>query len=117
MDHFVARGWDVEDMRIGNSFDARATRGNEVLYLESKGTVTAGEKVIVTRGEVKFAFEHPGRCVMGIVSGIELLDRQTVDPDSGSLTLYNWNPSADDLDPRHFDFYPPDTARFPDQPD
>ncbi|MCX0278255.1 DUF3883 domain-containing protein [Nocardia zapadnayensis] len=108
MDHFSALGWAVEDMRVGNSFDARATKGDEVLYLEAKGTVTAGEKVIVTRGEVEFARDHPRRCVIGIVSGIELLDGQAVDPSSGTLDLFKWNPADDDLVPRQFDFYPPE---------
>lgn len=115
MDHFSALGWAVEDMRIGNSFDARATKGDEVLYLEAKGTVTAGQKVIVTRGEVEFARDHPGRCVIGIVSGIKLLDGHSVDPGSGTLTLFEWSPAAEDLNPRQFDFYPPESARLPEQ--
>jgi hypothetical protein len=107
---YEADGWDVEDLRVGNPFDARATKDDEVLYLEAKGTVTDGERVIVTRGEVKWARDHPGECVIGILSGITLKADGTVDEDSGILRLYEWSPADDDLVPIEYDFYPPAEA-------
>lgn len=111
MDYYSSRGWDVEDMRVGNSFDARATKGDEVIYLEAKGTVTAGEKVIVTRKEVAFARDHPGKCIMGVVSSIELTNDKVVDPASGILRLYPWEAREEDLCPLSYDFYPPEGLR------
>ncbi|MBF4161598.1 DUF3883 domain-containing protein [Nocardioides acrostichi] len=107
-ERYEDEGWTVEDLRYGNPFDAKATKGGDVLYLEAKGTTTAGERVIVTRNEVAFAREHPGECVMGIVSGITLNAAGDVDPASGELRLYAWEPDDDDLVPLSFDFYPPD---------
>lgn len=104
---YEARGWRVQDLRYGNPFDAKATRGGESLYLEAKGTTTVGERVIVTRNEVAFALEHPGECVMGIVSGLEIDPDGDIDPASGQLRLYTWHPEDDDLDPLQYDFYPP----------
>jgi hypothetical protein len=107
-------GWDVEDLRYGNPFDAKATKDGEVIYLEAKGTTTAGERVIVTRNEVAFAREHPGECVMGIVAGIQLDGDGNVDRASGELRLYVWEPDEDDLVPLDYDFYPPEEQRLED---
>ena len=107
-------GWDVEDLRYGNPFDAKATKDGEVIYLEAKGTTTAGERVIVTRNEVAFAREHPGECVIGIVAGIQLDGAGNVDRSSGELRLYTWEPDEDDLVPLDYDFYPPEEQRLDD---
>jgi len=83
-----------------------------VLYLEAKGTVTDGQRVIVTRGEVNWAQQDPGECVLGILSGIAIRSDGSVDPDSGTLHRYTWNPDNDDLDPLAYDYYPPDEAQI-----
>jgi ribosomal protein L37AE/L43A len=46
-------GWKVVDKSGSNPFDFLATRGNEVRYIEVKGTTGEGESVILTHGEVK----------------------------------------------------------------
>lgn len=86
-----------------------------MLYLEAMGTTTAGERVIVTRNEVDFAREHPGECVMGIVSGITLDAAGDVNPGSGELRLSAWELDEDDLVPLSFDFYPPDSQTLDDE--
>ncbi|GAB3488268.1 protein NO VEIN domain-containing protein [Flexivirga lutea] len=111
---YESDGWDVEDLRYGNPFDAKATKGGDVIYLEAEGTTTAGERVIVTRNEVAFAREHPGECVIGIVAGIRLDSDGNVDGASGELRLYAWEPDDDDLVPLEYDFYPPDEQRLED---
>jgi len=80
--------------------------------LEAKGTVTDGQRVIVTRGEVNWAQQDPGECVLGILSGIAIRSDGSVDPDSGTLHRYTWNPDNDDLDPLAYDYYPPDEAQI-----
>lgn len=45
----------VHDRHVGNSFDLLATRGDERLYVEVKGTSTSGEQVILTKNEVAHA--------------------------------------------------------------
>lgn len=104
---YEADGWTVEDLRYGNPFDAKATKASEVLYLEAKGTTTSGERVIVTRNEVAWASAHPGKCVIGIVSGISVRRNGTVDPGSGTLRRYAWEPNDGNLVPLEYDFYPP----------
>ena len=115
-DHYSDNGWTVEDLRYGNPFDAKATKDGAVVYLEAKGTTTAGRCVIVTRNEVAFAREHPGQCVMGLVSGITLTAEGDVEPSSGKLVIYAWEPGDDDLDPLTYDFYPPESLKLDDQP-
>ena len=45
--HLRDQGWEVKDVRFGNSYDATATKaGQPILYLEAKGTETAGTSVI-----------------------------------------------------------------------
>lgn len=103
---YEADGWHVEDLRVGNPFDAKATHPDgRVLYLEAKGTTTQGERVIVTRGEVKFAREHPEQCVIGILSGIKI-EQGKLDLQSGTLRRYPWDPTDEELDPLQYDFWP-----------
>lgn len=112
MQHYRSNGWDVEDCRFGNPFDAKATKGDRVEYLEAKGTTTEGKRVIVTRNEVAFAGDHPGECVIGLVVGITLTDTGDLDTTSGELQLFRWEPQDENLDPLHYDYYPPDEHRI-----
>ena len=91
------RGWTVRDTRIGHSYDATATKDGELLYLEAKGTVSAGATLLVTRGEVAHARQHPEACIMGVLSDVLFLPNGEVDPDSGTFRLYQWDPDTGDL--------------------
>jgi hypothetical protein len=97
MQHYRARGWSVTDTRLGNPYDAVARRSGEVLFLEAKGTESAGTAVLLTSGEVQHARRYLGQCVMGILSGICLDDDGQVDPDSGTLRLLPFEPQGDEL--------------------
>lgn len=103
---FEDAGWTVEDCRHGNPFDARAVRNGVVRYLEAKGTTTPGERVIVTRGEVNWARSHRGECVMGVLAGIVVTADASVDTSSGTLSVFDWLPDEDQLEPIEYDFYP-----------
>ena len=50
--------------------------------------------------------------MLGILSGIAIRSDGSVDPDSGTLHRYTWNPDNDDLDPLAYDYYPPDEAQI-----
>jgi hypothetical protein len=63
MANYRDHGWDVKDVRYGNPYDATATKDGHTLWLEAKGTETKGTAVIVTRGELQWAREHPGDCI------------------------------------------------------
>ena len=107
MHHFEERGWLVEDTRLGSPFDARATRGTEVRYLEAKGSTSEANTVMVTRGEVEWARSHRGECVMGIVGDIQFSADGAVVPHSGTFRLLEWDPDQGDIKPIQFEWAPP----------
>jgi hypothetical protein len=105
MAYYRERGWEVEDTHAGRPYDATATKNRRTLYLEAKGTTTPGTAVIVTRGEVAHAREHPGDCVLGVVSSISVDRDGRAVPGSGSLhVLEPWTPEDDDLRARQYDY-------------
>lgn len=105
--HYRDKRWKVEDVRYGNSFDAQATKGTQVRYLEAKGTETDGKSVIVSKGEVNFARKHPGECVLGILSGIQFHADGSLDETSGHLDIHPWDPDTGVLEPTRFNWSPP----------
>ena len=105
--HFVKLGWVVEDTHLTSPYDAKATKGGLIRYLEAKGTQSHGHSVFVTRGEVEWANNHVGQCVMGIVSGIRLDGSGRVDPSSGTLHIVDWMPSDGDLVALQYRWTPP----------
>lgn len=105
-EHYRALGYVVEDVRFKEHYDARATRGDEVIYLEAKGTTTNGASVIVTRGEVAWARTHPGQVIMGLWSGMGFGADEEVDPAAGTFSVFPFDPDAGRLEPRDYDWFP-----------
>ncbi len=97
MRHYEGLGWTVRDTRVGHPYDATAAKDGQVLYLEAKGTVSAGDSVLVTPGEVQHARDNLGACVLGVLSDVRFLADGEVDPHSGTFRLYTWDPDAGDL--------------------
>jgi len=110
MEHYRNQGWTVADTRYGNPFDALAQRGDNLVYLEAKGTQSDGYTVHVTRDEVDHARANNGRCMMGIWAGIEFDTDGEVDPLSGWFNVIPFEPQDDDLIPVSYEW------RTPDQP-
>jgi hypothetical protein len=104
--HYRRQGWTVRDTRVGNPYDAIATKRRDTRYLEAKGTETDGLTVRVTSGEVDFARAHPGECVLGVVSDIRFLADGNLDKKSGKLLIHEWEPDAGLLTPRAYDWRP-----------
>jgi hypothetical protein len=104
MRHYRDLGWQVQDTRHGNPYDAIAVKGAEVKYLEAKGTETVGRAVIVTRGEIDHARTHPGQCVLGVLSDIEFTAAGELVPNSGTFRMFDWSPADADLIARSYDY-------------
>lgn len=109
MAYYRDRGWTVTDTRQNRPYDAVAVRDRETIYLEAKGTQSMGETVIVTRNEVEHARQNPGLCIMGVWSGMRLLDG-VVDPGAGDFRLLPFDPDERQLRPRDFDWTLPKSA-------
>ncbi len=111
MSHYEDLGYTVEDTRYGNSYDALATKDGVTIYLEAKGTVGTGDSVIVSRGEIRWALAHPGQCVLGVLSEIELTEDGGVFDNSGVFRIFEWHPEDDEIDPRVSDWMPNPTKQ------
>jgi hypothetical protein len=61
---------------------------------------------------VAWARDHPGECVIGILSNIRVKKGDPVDTTSGILRHYVWQPEEEDLRPIDYDFYPPEDAEI-----
>lgn len=109
---FEDRGWQVEDTRTTQPFDAIATKGGLIFYLEAKGTESAGDSVMITRGEVEHAHVHPGQCVIGIWSNMQFDDDSgALLPNAGDFRVLWFEPDVNDLKVVTYLWTPPaDTA-------
>jgi len=108
MEHYRHSGFTVTDTRYGNPFDAIAQRGDQLVYLEAKGTQSNGSTVRVTRDEVAHARANAGHCKMGIWAGIRFSSDGEVDPTSGFFKVIPFKPDEDDLFPISYDWCVPD---------
>jgi hypothetical protein len=106
MNHYRDLGWTVTDTRQNRPYDAVADNGTERIYLEAKGTQSQGDSVIVTPNEVQHARRHPGACVMGVWSGMSVVDG-VVDRKAGDFRILPFRPEDQDLRPRDFDWMLP----------
>jgi len=69
---FRKAGYDVEDVHSGRPYDLLCTKGSEVKYVEVKGTLSGGKRVILTAGEVSFIGGNKPRCRLCVVHDIKI---------------------------------------------
>ncbi len=68
--HFKLLGYTVEDHSKNHSYDLLCTKKKKRLHVEVKGTVTNGNGIILTSGEVKFARSHKGEMGLFMVHSV-----------------------------------------------
>lgn len=103
--HLAHQGWQVEDVSARRSYDFHATRVEQDLYVEVKGTTGTGDQVLLTAAEVAFAKEHQPQMLLVVVSGIHLtMDAAGNATASEGETLFyeNWAPGPGTLSPISF---------------
>ena len=107
-----AYGWVVEDTSQGNPFDLRARRSGVEMHVEVKGTCTIGEKVVLTRGEVRHHHSTSAVSALAIVSGIELRGtKEAPEAKGGTLRIITpWQIDPADLDALAFEYSVPPIA-------
>ena len=86
---FISEGFRVEV--LGKPYDLRCARGDEVLYVEVKGTSTDGEEVVLTPNEVAFARKNANRMVLYVCAGVEVRQTDTAVETAGG-TVRVWRP-------------------------
>jgi hypothetical protein len=102
IDVLKAEGWEVHDVSASESFDILCLRGDTRRFAEVKGTIGAGEQIILTANEVAFATAHQANMILVVVAGIELQRDHAgrIVASKGGPTLYrSWAPVAADLAP------------------
>jgi hypothetical protein len=101
------QGWLVTDVSANHPYDLRCTRDGETgeLHVEVKGTMGAGERILLTANEVRHARSAFPEVALVVVSGITFTDgraeggepilRQPWDVNAGELTptAFTWAPS------------------------
>jgi hypothetical protein len=95
-EHFLELGYEVEDTSANKPYDLVATKGEETLYVEVKGTTTPGAQVFLTKNEVKHAREHPKQMVLFIVYDIAVAEVDGNPVASGGSERFLWPWLVDD---------------------
>ncbi|PPI95202.1 MrcB family domain-containing protein [Nocardia nova] len=106
---FMDDGYRVRDTGSTKPYDLEATKTAEKIYVEVKGSTSAGEEVILTRGEVEHHRAHFPNNALVIVHSIQL-DRSGPDPvASGGVTVVHreWKIDAEALTPIAFRYQVP----------
>ena len=104
---YYAADWTVEDVHKDHSYDLECSRGNEVLYVEVKGTTSTGETVLMTRGEVRLAKQRHPNTELFVVSRIRIDDAAAQRPiaSGGDVSVYRgWAADDSRLRPLGFEY-------------
>jgi hypothetical protein len=70
--HFTSLGYSVEDHHKDHPYDLLCLKKKERLHVEAKGTVTRGDGLILTSGEVTFARAHKNQMGLFILHSIKV---------------------------------------------
>jgi hypothetical protein len=96
-EHFRSKGYSVEVR--GKPYDLLCTNkavSTDVLYVEVKGTTTAGEEILLTPNEVRFAREYASHMVLFVVSGVNVEQGATGPIATGGVVTIRQPWSIDD---------------------
>jgi hypothetical protein len=109
--HLVGEGYTVKDVGAVGPYDVDARRAGERLYVEVKGTTSAGAEVLLTKGEVELHREQYPNNALFVVKNIAL-DRVRVPPAASGGELHvvrPWRVEDEHLTPISY------RCRVPDQ--
>ena len=113
--HFEGLGYVVVDVSRTMPYDLHATRAQEELHVEVKGTTGTGSAVFLTRNEVQHAKANPDKAVLFELSGVDVRSEPSGEP-SGVVAfggtaalLMPWTVDDRDLDPLQFRYAVPPT--------
>jgi hypothetical protein len=102
--HYVGKGYTVEIK--GKPYDLDCSGDGGKIYVEVKGTQTAGGEVFLTRGEVKFARLNKAEMALFVVYGVQV-DTNTEPPKAsgGATRIYEpWDVESGELEPLAYSF-------------
>jgi len=104
--HFKESGWDsVEDVGDKKSYDIHCTKGDEILYVEVKGTTSFGNSVVITRNELLVHREQYPNNALFVVSKIQLEKGEDPKASGGEISVRQpWEILESDLNPVAYDY-------------
>jgi hypothetical protein len=105
-DHFEKKlGYVTEDVGQTRSYDVHATKGDEAVKVEVKGTTTDGSRVVLTRNEVNLHLQEHPHNALAVVRNISLQRGDPPVAQGGELILLMpWQIDRPDLDPIAYDY-------------
>ena len=87
---FEAEGFVVKDVSGNHPYDLEGVRGDDVLHIEVKGTQTGGEKVFLTKNEVRHARDQAGHVALFVLHSVEVTGDEKAPVASGGVQLSLW---------------------------
>ena len=102
---YIQNGWTLLDTSKSRPYDFEATKGNDIRYIEVKGTTGNGATVILTHGEVKHVYDNPNKCALVIISNIQIdkaMDHTTASGGEIFIHLDPWQIVEDRLTPTQY---------------
>lgn len=116
MEYYRSRGWTVRDVGATRSYDIHATREHEELFIEVKGTTSAGQSVVLTANEVDLHRSKFPQTALFVVSEIALGGSSDAPVASGgnAREIQPWMPGQDDLFPMAYRYVLPDSSQAQD---
>lgn len=105
--HFIDEGFTVTIK--GKPYDLHCKKGRTELFVEVKGTQSAGVEVHLTPNEVAFAQANKDKMVLFIVSEVRVSDR-SIASGGNRLILRPWNIDAGELKPMSFTYILPNES-------
>ncbi len=95
--HFQKEGYTVEDVHMRKPYDLKCSKGREELFVEVKGTIGSGDKLLLTAGEVKFAQNHERDMALFLVHSIDPASTRSVN--GTEVMIRPWKTEAGNLRP------------------
>jgi hypothetical protein len=110
-EYFQEQGWFVEDTSRYESYDLRCTRSKEEVYVEVKGTTSAGSKILMTYQEVLHTTKNYPNTALFVVSQIKLNNsEEELEAFGGEIKLcMPWLLNDDDLKAIAYEYQVPAT--------
>lgn len=90
-EHLLREGYAVTDVSLTQSYDFEARKGGRTIIVEVKGTTSPGDKIILTRNEVKIQKERAPNNALIVAHGIKL-DRSGEKPKANGGTMWVVSP-------------------------
>ena len=106
MNHLKKKGFtNIKDVGINHSYDIAAKLNGIDFYIEVKGTISRGEKVVLTKNEVLLhRQEHPNNALI-VVSQIDLDRTEPVSASGGKILFISpWKIDDSDLEALGYDY-------------